>query len=152
MADKKNIDMGGAMPLADQVKDQVKQQTQQAVQQGQQYAGQAVDLVSTRLKTALTQQKDALATEISGVAEILQKNGDEFRSQGVGAFAGPYIDQAAQKMTEVGTTIQGKDIDEVIRDTENFARVQPALFLGAAALIGFAAARFLKSTGASASA
>lgn len=152
MADPKNITQGGAAPLADQVKDQVKQQTQQAVQQGQQYAGQAVGLVSTRLKTALTQQKDALATEISGAAEILKKNGDEFRTQGIGVFAGPYIDQAAQKLTEVGTTIQGKDIDEVIRDTENFARIQPALFLSAAALIGFAAARFLKSTAASAAA
>ena len=136
----------------DQVKDQVKQGAGQAVQQGQQYAGQAAGLIGARVKGAATQQKDALATGISDVAQILKQNGDSFRQQNIGAFAAPYIDQAATKLEEVGTTIKGKDMDEVLRDAEQFARVQPTVFLGAAALIGFFAARFLKSSGASASA
>lgn len=138
------------MADTEQITGQIKEQTQSAVQQGQQYAGQAVDLVGSRVKTALTQQKDALATGITDAAQMLKQNGDSFRSQGIGAFAAPYIDQAADKLTEVGTTIKGKDADEVIRDTENFGRTQPAYFLGAAALLGFAAARFLKSTSAQA--
>ncbi len=145
MADTQN---GAEAPLTDQVK----QQTQQVVQQGQQYAGQAVDLVSTRVKSALSQQKDHLATGITDVAQILKQNGEALTGQGIGVFAAPYVDQAVQKLTEVGTTIQGKNIDEVIQDTENFGRSQPAVFLGAAALIGFAAARFLKSSGQAASA
>lgn len=137
-----------AVPLVDQVKEQVKQGAGQAVQQGQQYAGQAAELIGTRVKGAAGQQKDALATGINDIASILKQNNDSFRQQGIGVFAAPYIDQAVQKLTEVGTTIQGKDVDEVIRDTERFARVQPAVFLGLAALIGFVAARFLKSSGA----
>jgi len=144
MADTQN---GADAPLTDQVKDQVKQQTQQAMQQGQQYAGQAMDLISTRVKSALTQQKDTLATGITHVAQILKQNGDSLTGQGIGVFAAPYVNQAVQKITEVGTTIQGKGIDEVIQDMETFGRAQPALFLGAATLIGFAAARFLKSSG-----
>ena len=140
------------MADTDQITGQIKEQTQQAVQQGQQYAGQAVDLVGTRVKTALTQQKDALATGITETAQMLKQNGDAFRTQGIGAFAGPYIDQAVSKLTEVGTTIQQKDVDEIVRDTENFARIQPAYFLGAATLIGFVAARFLKSSSAQAAA
>jgi ElaB/YqjD/DUF883 family membrane-anchored ribosome-binding protein len=138
---------GAEVPLVDQVKDQVKQQTQQAVQHCQEYAGQAVNIVSIRLKSSLAQQKDHLATGITDVAQILKKNGDSFRSQGIGVFAGPYIDQAVTKLSEVGTTIQNKDIDEVIRDTENFARLQPAAFVGVATLLGFVAARFLRSSG-----
>ena len=58
MADTQETNPPGAdAPFTEQVKDQVKQQTQQAVQQGQQYAGQAVELLSTRIKAALTQQK-----------------------------------------------------------------------------------------------
>ena len=159
MANTQNTDQtqntnqnGADAPLVEQVKDQVKQQTQQAVQHGQEYAGQAVGLVSTRLKSSLAQQKDHLATSITDAAQILKQNGDSFRSQGIGVFAGPYIDQAVNKLTEVGTTIQNKEIDEVIRDTENFARVQPAAFLGAATLLGFVAARFLKSSGQAAAA
>ena len=144
--------MADTQPIADQVKEQVKQGTQQAVQQGQQYAGQAADLITTRVKTALTQQKDHLSTGITDVAQLLKQNSESFRTQGVGVFAAPYIDQAVDKLTEVGTAIQGKDIDEVIRDTEAFARVQPAVFLGIAATLGFFAARFLKSSSATAAA
>lgn len=138
--------------ITEQITDQIKEQTQQAVQQGQQYAGQAADLVGSRVKSALTQQKDALAAGITETAQILKQNGDSFRSQGIGAFAGPYIDRAVAKLTEVGTTIQGKDVDEIVHDTENFARIQPVYFLGAAAAIGFVAARFVKSSSAQAAA
>ena len=86
------------------------------------------------LSPALTQQKDSLATGITDIAQIVKQNGASCCDQGIGVFAAPYIDQAVQKLSDVGTTIQQKSIDEVIRDTENFARVQPALFLGAAAL------------------
>jgi ElaB/YqjD/DUF883 family membrane-anchored ribosome-binding protein len=130
--------------------DQVKEQTQQAVQQGQQYAGQAVGLVSSKLKATLAEQKDSLAISITDAAKMLKDNRDSFGSQGLGVLVAPYLDQAADKITEVGTTIQQKSIDEVIQDTENFGRTQPAYFLAAAAVIGFAAARFLKSSGAQA--
>ena len=147
MADTQQTNPTGAeAPFADHVKDQVKQQTQQVVQQGQQYAGQAVDLLSTRVKTALSQQKDHLATGVTDVAQIVKQSADDLRGKGLGSLASPYMEQAAQKLTDFGTTTQQKDIDEVIRDTEAFARVQPALFLGAATLIGFVAARFLKSS------
>ena len=134
---------GADIPLTDQVKEQA----QQAVQQGQQYAGQAVDLLSTRLKAALTQQKDSLATGITDVAQILRQNSESLTGQGIGVFAAPYVNQTVQKLTDVGTTIQDKGIDEVISDTENFGRTRPAIFLGIATMIGFAAARFLKSSG-----
>lgn len=148
MADTEQTDSNNssAAPLADQVKEQ----TQQAVQQGQQYAGQAVGLISTRLKDTLAVQKDSLAASITDAADLLKQNGGAFRSQGVGLLVSPYLDQAAEKLTEVGTTIQQKSIDEVIQDTEAFGRTQPAYFLAAAAVVGFAAARFLKSSGAQA--
>lgn len=144
--------VGADAPFTEQVKDQVKQQTQQVVQQGQQYAGQAVDLLSTRVKTALSQQKDHLATGVIDVAQIVKQSGDDLRGKGLGSLASPYIDQAAQKLADFGTTAQQKDIDEVIRDTENFARLKPAAFVGIATLVGFVAARFLKSSGQPASA
>ncbi len=70
---------GVAAPFTDQVKDQVKQQTQQAVQQGQQYAGQAVEMVRTRVKSQLSDQKDHLAGGITDLAQVLQQSGDRAR-------------------------------------------------------------------------
>lgn len=140
MADKQNVLQSAAQeagPIVDQVKEQ-----------GQQYAGQAAALIGTRVKDAATQQKDALATGITDIAQILKQNGDSFKDQGIGVFAAPYIDMAVGKLNEVGSTIQGKSMDEVITDSEQFARTQPTVFLAVAALLGFAAARFLKSSGA----
>lgn len=149
MADTQNTPpVGTDAPFTDQVKDQVKQQTQQAVQQGQQYAGKAVDLLSTRVKTALSQQKDHLATSATDAAQIVKQSADGLRGKGgLGSLASPYIEQAAQKLTDFGTAAQQKDIDEVIRDTEDFARLRPAAFVGIATLVGFVAARFLRSSG-----
>lgn len=144
MADTQNTDtQGGVSALTDQVKEQA----QQAVQQGQQYAGQAVDVLRTQIKSQLTHQKDALGVGATEVAQIVKKSADDLRGKGLGAFVSPYIEQAAQKLTEFGTTAQQKDIDEVIRDTESFARTQPAVYLSIATLVGFVAARFLKSSG-----
>ena len=140
MADKANALQAVAQeagPIVDQVKEQ-----------GQHYAGQAAALISTRVKDAATQQKDALATGITDVANILKQNTDSLKDQGVAVFAAPYLDMAASKLAEVGSGIQGKNMDEVIQDTEQFARTQPTVFLAVAALLGFAAARFLKSSGA----
>jgi len=149
MADTQNTTQSGPdTPFADQVKDQVKQQTQQAVQQGQQYASKAVDLLSTRVKTALSQQKDHMVAGVTDIAQSVKQSADDLRGKGgLGSLASPYIDQAAQKLTDFGTTAQQKDIDEVIRDTEDFARLRPAAFVGIATLVGFVAARFLKSSG-----
>ena len=141
-----NTQGGADAPFTEQVKDQVKQQTQQVVQQGQQYAGQAVDLLSTRVKSALGQQKDHLAAGVTDVAQVVKQSADDLRGKGLGSLASPYIDQVAQKLTDFGMAAQQKDIDEVIRDTEDFARLQPAAFVGIAALVGFVAARFLKSS------
>lgn len=148
MADTQNSDNqnGAGAPFAEQVKDQVKQQTQQAVQQGQQYAGKAVSVVRDRVKTQIGQQKDHFAGGITDLAQVVRESGDKLREQGLGSLTGPYIDQAAQTLTDFGTSIQQKDVDQVIRETEDFARIQPAIFLGAAATLGFVAARFLKSS------
>lgn len=148
MADTQNTPpVGTDAPFTDQVKDQVKRQTQQAVQQGQQYVGQAMDIFSTRFKIALGQQKDYLATGVTDVAKIVKQSADDLRGKGLGSLASPYIEQAAQKLTDFGTAAQQKDIDEVIRDTEDFARLRPVAFVGIATLVGFVAARFVKSSG-----
>ena len=153
MAETQNTAPGGSdTPFTDQVKDQVKQQTQQVVQQGQQYVGQAVDLLNAHVKTALSQQKDHIATGVIDVAQIVRQSADDLRGKGLGSLASPYIEQAAQKLIDFGTAAQQKDIDEVIRDTADFARLQPAAFVGIATLIGFVVARFLKSSGQTASA
>lgn len=64
------------------------------------------------------------------------------------------VDQSATKLVEqannglkrLSDKLRGKSLDELLRDAQSFAREQPVVFLGAAAVAGFLAARFLKSS------
>jgi ElaB/YqjD/DUF883 family membrane-anchored ribosome-binding protein len=56
------------------------------------------------------------------------------------------VEQAGDGLRRIADSVRSKNLDEVVRDAESFARLQPALFLGAAAVAGFLAVRFLKSS------
>ena len=56
------------------------------------------------------------------------------------------VAKANDGLRSVSDSLRGKDLDQIVQDAESFARRQPALFLGAAALAGFLAVRFLKSS------
>ena len=55
------------------------------------------------------------------------------------------------RLESFSRSLDGKDLDGVVRDVETFARRNPAAFLGSAVAIGFLASRFLKSSGGGAS-
>ena len=56
------------------------------------------------------------------------------------------VEQAGDGLRRFADNVRSKNLDEVVRDAESFARQQPVLFIGAAAVVGFLAVRFLKSS------
>ncbi|NIZ12086.1 hypothetical protein [Phaeobacter sp. HF9A] len=58
--------------------------------------------------------------------------------------------QAAQlvagRLEDIAETVRHLDVQETINEVSSFARRNPVAFLGATALAGFAATRFLKTT------
>ena len=65
---------------------------------------------------------------------------------GLAEAAAKYTNTAAQKLEDVAGYFETRNVREMARDLEGFARRNPAVFLGAAFGLGFLAARFLKST------
>ena len=140
-------------PLSEQVgqklhegTEQVKQQAQQAVQQGQQIATQAWQTGRTQFKAILNGKKSDFATRLDDMAKVLQTSGSQLREQGH-AGSGEMAERLAERVTQATGAVRDKEIEEIIADTEDFARSQPALFLSVVGLLGFILARFLKSTG-----
>ena len=125
---------------------QIKQQAHDAVDQGKQVAGQAVNLLRDQLKSQLSQRKDQVAVAITDVGQWVKQSGTQFQSQGYGLVVTPYLDSASMRITDFGREVQEKDIEELVSQTESFARVQPVIFLTSAAILGFFAARFLRSS------
>ena len=56
------------------------------------------------------------------------------------------IGHMADTMANAADAIQGKDLGSIIGDINAFARRNPTAFIGGAALLGFAAARFAKAS------
>jgi ElaB/YqjD/DUF883 family membrane-anchored ribosome-binding protein len=139
MADDQN---NASPPLTEQAK----QQAQQAVQQGRQTAGHVWDLARNQFRAQLTGQKERAATSLDDFAQLIRQTGSQLKDQGHAGSSG-YAGQIADKLSAVAGSVHEKEIEEILADTESFARQRPAIFLSLAALIGFLLARFLKSTG-----
>lgn len=66
-------------------------------------------------------------------------------------FAARLIQTAADYVDDAGAKMRDGSFNDVMNNVSSFARRQPAAFLGLSVLAGFAAVRFLKATGNSAS-
>jgi len=84
------------------------------------------------------------------VAQALRQTGQHLQQQEQGAVGG-YVEQAAERVESMTNYLRSRDVPELVADTQDFARHQPALFLTGALALGFIGARFLMSSGRRAS-
>jgi CRP-like cAMP-binding protein len=116
--------------LGDRLQHEAQRLTQQAKDQGQ----------------ALFQdQKNVMAEQVSGLASALHSTAEHLRTQEQSAMA-QYTQQAAEGLQRFSQTLKDRDLGSLMGQVENFARHQPGAFIGSAALLGFMASRFLKSS------
>jgi hypothetical protein len=120
------------------------------MQQAKTAAGEAYDSVAGKAASTLDDKKAGLSTGLNSVAESIRRAGDSLnQTQNKNAMtehSARYANTAAQKLEQAARYFETSDLRTMRRDTENFARRNPAVFLGAAFVIGMLAARFLKST------
>lgn len=133
---------GSSATLIDQAKDQAKE----AVQQTQQKAGQVVDQARQQVKSQLSVQKDRAVDGLESVAEALRNTSQQLH-EGQQAGVGQYADSAAELVERASGYLREREVEDLVFEVENFARRNPVMFLTGAFLIGFSAARFLKSSG-----
>ncbi len=125
--------------------EQAKQQSQQALQQTQQKATQAADQVRQKAKSQLATQKERAAGTLESVAQALHQTGQQLREQDQGSI-GQYADEAADRVERFSGHLRERNVDQLVGQAEDFARRQPALFVGGAFALGLLGARFLKSS------
>jgi hypothetical protein len=115
------------------------------VEQTQQKAGEVVDQAKQQATSQLSSQKDRAVDSLGSVADALRQTGKHLRDSDQQGIA-QYADKAADRVEQFSGQLRGKDVQEIVRDVERYARQQPALFLGGAFVLGLLGARFLKST------
>ncbi|PLS78528.1 MAG: hypothetical protein CYG59_18040 [Chloroflexi bacterium] len=134
-----------------QAVNQTQEKVGQVVDQAQETMGQAVDQAKQTATSRLTAQKDRATDSLVLVAQALRQTGQELRGQDQGMIS-EYIDTAAQQVERFYRFLHGRDVNDLVGEVERFARRQPSLFLGSTFALGLLGARFLKSSGQSASA
>lgn len=128
--------------LAQDAKDQAKSLASDAKEQAKDMANQARDHV----QTLVGQQKDQAADRLQSLAGALREAGHKLNEgQQAGDF-GQYADRAAQQVEKLSSYLRDSELRDFVRDTENFARRRPEVFLGGTLIAGLMLARFLKAS------
>lgn len=130
---------GGEMPGAKEIFEQAKES-----------AGQAYEKVTEQASSKIATQKDTLARGLSSVADGIRQMGENLRGGGeqqtpIAGLTARYGDSLATQVEEISNYLEKKDLRELVKDIEVFARRNPAVFIGGAFALGVLAARFLKS-------
>lgn len=101
--------------------------------------------VRDQASAQLNSQKQRATDGIGSVAQAVRETSKGLRDnqhEGVARF----VDQAADQLDRLSSTLRDKDLGELVQDAQQLARRQPALFIGSAFAVGLLGARFLKSS------
>lgn len=118
----------------EQEKPTLGERTRRVTSQAQQKAGEQV-------RSGIDSGRRQAAGALHGVAESLLHGSGE---QADGAAR--YIQQAGEQVRRAADWLETADVEELTHRTEEFARRQPAVFIGGAFALGLIAARFIKSS------
>ncbi len=94
------------------------------------------------LVSKLDDQKGTAANFVEQLAQSVQKSGEQFEGQQ--DWIASAIGRGAAELNTLAGSLRDKDLGELTREVQSFARRQPALFIGATLVAGFAVARLGK--------
>jgi len=116
----------------------------EAREKARQAAGNAQQKISEELRSRVDTSRTRAADALGSVASALSQSGERLRSENQ-AMPSDYVVRAGDQIRRASDYLRNTDTDEMVRSAEGYARRQPAVFLGGAFLLGFLAARLVKS-------
>ncbi|MDC0737852.1 hypothetical protein N6L24_06155 [Cognatishimia sp. SS12] len=115
--------------------------------QARNYAKDLGDKAKSAISDTVREKTDAAqhqaAAEVQTTADAAHAAADTFDPGSIQAQAAHMV---AGHLEDAARRVRTLDIEQTVTDVSGFARRNPLLFLGAAALAGFAATRFLKAS------
>jgi len=135
----------GVVAPAGQGRESLHEKAGQVVDQAQDKAGQLVDGAKQQAASRLAGQKDQAADTLYTVAHVLRQAGQQLREQDQGPVA-TLADRAAQQAEHGSGYLRGRDIPQLLDETEQLGRTHPVLFASGALALGLLGVRFLRSS------
>jgi len=128
------------------VKEQIGEHVGPAADQVQEKAGQAFGQVRRQVTSQLDSQKEKAAEGLTQAADAVRQTSQQLRKNEQTGMVADYADDAAQTIERFAHFLNERDMGQLARDAEQFARQRPTMFLASAFTLGLVAARFLKSS------
>lgn len=121
-------------------KERARQKAQDAKDKAKGMASQAKE----RARSKGEQQKARATDEIETLATALHDAGSQLDREDMAS--GRFIHAAADRLQNFSERLDSRDVDGLVREGRQWARRNPAAFLGSAVAIGFLASRFMKAS------
>lgn len=101
------------------------------------------DSTVAEVKLQANDAKANVANDVKDVADALRHASEDLRG---GSAQERTLGQIASTLADASDTLRDKDLGEIMQAASRVARDNPMLFLGGAALLGFAASRYAKAS------
>jgi ElaB/YqjD/DUF883 family membrane-anchored ribosome-binding protein len=100
-----------------------------------------LEQATEKAKGMAEEQKHALVAQLDEVSNSLDKVAGELEQKG--ESSAHYVRMVADGASKLTSTVRDNSVDNILAMAEDFGRKQPVAFMGAAALLGFVASRFM---------
>lgn len=125
--------------VAQQAASNVANQVQEAASSVANKAGNTAHVVLKGQRSNAAQSLNAVSSAVNQVSQQLSQNDQTAPIAGV-------MGAAADQIQNVAGYLEQHNVQQIVDEVRDFARREPALFLGGAFLVGLLAARFLKAS------
>ena len=147
-------------PLRDSVKDKAGEVARDVSQAAREAGRETYDAARDTLGRAAEEARNMAQNEAGRRAEAGKSHlADEGRrladslheaagAQRRGSPQARILDRVAESVAEASDELRGQSVGRLLHDAEDFARRHPGAFVAGAALLGFAATRFVRASAA----
>jgi ElaB/YqjD/DUF883 family membrane-anchored ribosome-binding protein len=125
--------------------DQASAKVHDAAAAAQDKASELREQGTSRLRDQFDQRSSQAGSQVRSLAEALRHSGNDLRHEG-NANVAQLTGQAAERIERIGSYLEQKRGDDLMRDVEMFARRRPWMLTGLGVLAGMGAARFVKAS------
>lgn len=131
---------------ASAVAGEAKREGQKVFDEAASQASTLMDDVQKQASAFFSENIEGLSAQLGGFANALRQTGQNLREQDEGAQFAGYAESIANQLENLTQGVQSGNMNRILAEAEEFARREPAIFVGGALAVGLALARFLKST------
>lgn len=125
------------------LKDEAAVQAQSAKRAALDAAGEAVEAARSGVEAHADRARAGVSQEVDDAAGSIREAGRAFEP---GSMANSAAESLADNLTHAASAVRSADLGSLQADVTEFARRNPLVFFGGAAVLGFMAGRLLKAS------